>query len=135
MSEDTHRAKKRQRSPSSNPIADGGEGDGSDGSDGCSQRKCPKTSGSGARVGEHPSDKGGDSSASGTGGHIESANSGNETAPPRVTKAPSWEPSTPRRRILNPNMSWLTWARRAALIDEADNGGLGEPGSRKGQPV
>jgi len=70
MSEDAHWAKKWQKSLSADPIADGGEGDGSISSDGCSPRKCPKTSDSGTRVREHPSVKGGDSSASGTGGHI-----------------------------------------------------------------
>jgi len=105
MLEDTYRAKQQQRSLSSDPVADGGEGDGSDSSDGRSLTKCPKTSGSGARVGEHPRVKGGDSSASSAEGHIESANSGNETAPPHATEAASWEPSTSRRRIRIPNMS------------------------------
>jgi len=123
MLEDAHWAKKWQRSLSSDPIADRDESDGSDGSDGRSQRKHPKTSGSSVRVGEHPSVKGGDGSASGTGGHIESANSVNETAPPHATEAHWREPSTPRRRILIPNMSWFTWARRAAMIDEAEDGG------------
>jgi hypothetical protein len=134
MSEDAHRAKKRQRSLSSDPIADGGEGDGSE-----SQSKRPRTSGSGASLGEHPGVKGGDSSASGTGGHLESANSGDETASPRATEVPSREPSTPRRRTLIPNMSWFTRARRAVVIDEAEDGCLGEDGglgeaSRQGLP-
>ena len=132
MLEDAHWAKKQQRSLSSDPIADGGKGDGSDGSDGCSQRKRPKTSSSGARVGEHPSVKGGDSSASGMGGHIESANSGNETVPPRATEAPLREPLTPRGQILIPNMSWFTRARHATMIDEAEDGGLGEGRFTKG---
>jgi len=100
ISEDAHRTKKRQRSLISDPIAEGGECVGSDGSDGHSQRKRPRTSGSGAGVGEHPSVKGGDSSTSSTGGHIESANSGDETAPPCTTEVPSREPfnpPTPRR--------------------------------------
>jgi hypothetical protein len=103
MSEDAHRAKKRQRSFSSDPIAEGREGvgsNGSNGSDGHSQRKRPRTSGS----------------------------------PPRATEIPSREPSTPRRRILIPGMSWFTRARRAAMIDEAEDGDFGEAGSRKGQP-
>jgi hypothetical protein len=153
ISEDDHQAQKRQRSLSSDPISEGGEG-----SDDHSQRKRPRP-GSGARVGEHPSVKDGDSSASGTGGHIESANSGDETAPPRATEVPSREPSpdtrtqpdmyrghhpavsgnpsTPRRRILIPSMSWFTsLARRAAMVDEAEDGGFrtGEAGSGKGQP-
>jgi len=137
ISEDAHRAKKRQRSLTSDPIAEGGECVGSDGSDGHSQRKHPRTSDSGAGVGEHPSVKGGDSSTSSTGGHIESANSGDGNAPPCMTEIPLREPfnpPTPRRRNLIPNMSWLTWARHAAMIDEAKDGGLGEAGSRKGQP-
>jgi len=74
---------------------------------------------------------------SSTGGHIESANSGDETAPPCTTEVPSWEPfnpPTPRRRNLIPNMSWFTRTRRAAMIDKAKDGGWGEAGSRKGQP-
>jgi len=79
---------KRQSSISSDPIADAGEGVGSDGSDGHSQMKCPRTSGSGARVGEQPSMNGGESSMSSTGGHIEFANLGDETVPPCTTEVP-----------------------------------------------
>jgi len=100
MSEEAHRAKKRARSFSSDPIAEGREGVGSDGSDGHSQKKRPRTSGS----------------------------------PPRAAEVPSQEPSIPRRRILIPGMSWFTRARRAAMIDEGEDGGFGEAGSRKGQP-
>jgi len=46
MSQDTHRAKKWQRSFSSDPIAERHKGDSSDSSDGHSQSKCPRTSGS-----------------------------------------------------------------------------------------
>jgi len=137
ISEDAHRAKKRQRNLISDPIAEGGECDGSDGSDSHSQWKRPRTSGSGAGVGEHPSVKGGDSSTSSTRGHIESANSGDETAPPCTTEVPAQElfnPPTPRRRNLIPNISWFTRARHAAMIDEAKDGGLRKAGSRKGQP-
>jgi hypothetical protein len=87
ISEDDHYVQKRQRSLSSDPISEG-----DDGSDNHSQRQRPRP-GSGTRVAEHPSVKDGDSSVSGTGGHIESANSGDETAPPRTTEVPSWEPS------------------------------------------
>jgi hypothetical protein len=51
--------------------------------------------------------------------------------------AVSGNPSTPRRRILIPSMSWFTsLARRAAMVDEAEDGGFrtGEAGSGKGQP-
>jgi len=66
ISEYAHRAKKPQRSLISDPIAEAGECVGSDGSNGHSQRKRPRTSGSGAGVGEHPSVKGGDSSTCNT---------------------------------------------------------------------
>jgi hypothetical protein len=153
ISEDDHHAQKRQRSFSSDPISEGGEC-----SDDHSQRKRPRP-GSGARVREYPSVKDEDSSASGTGGYIESANSGDETASPRATEVPSREPSpdtrtqsdmyrrhhpavsgnlsTPRRQILISSISWFTsLTRRAAMVDEADDGGFrtGETGSGKGQP-
>jgi len=137
ISEVTHQAKKRQQSLISDPIAEGGECVVSDSSDGHSQRKRRRISGSGAGVGEHPSVKGGDSSTSSTGGYIESANSGDATVPPCTTEVPSWEPfnpPTPRCRNLIPIMSWFTRACRAAMIDEAEDGGLGEAGSRQGQP-
>jgi len=58
MSEGAHQPKKRQRSFSSDPIVEGRKGigsDGRDGSDGHSQRKHPRTSGSPPRATEVPS--------------------------------------------------------------------------------
>jgi len=132
MSEDAHRAKKRQRSFSSDPIAEGREGvgsvvsDGSDGSDGHSQRKRPRTSGSPPRAVEVPSDS--------SDGHSQRKRPRTSGSPPRATEVPSREPLTPRRQIVIPGMSRFTRARRAAMIDEGEDGGFGEAGSGKGQP-
>jgi len=126
MSEDAYRAKNRQRSFSSDPIAEGREGVGSDGSDGHCQRKCPRTSGSPPRAVEVPSD--------GSHGHSQRKRPRTSGSPPCVTEVPSQEPLTPRRRIVIPGMSWFTRARRAAMIDEGKDGGFGEAGSGKGQP-
>jgi len=126
MSEDPHRAKKRQRSFSSDPIAEGREGVGSDGSDGHSQRKRTRTSGSPPREVEVPSD--------GSDGHSQRKRPRTSGSPPRATEVPSREPLTPRRRIVIPGMSWLTRARHAAMIDEGEHRGFGKAGSGKGQP-
>ena len=95
MSEDAHRAKNQQISFSSDPIAEGCEGDGSDGSNGSngsnghSQRKCPMTSGSPPRAVEVPSD--------GSDGHSQRKRPRTSGSPPRATEVPSQEPLTPRR--------------------------------------
>jgi len=132
MLEDAHRAKKWQSSFSSDPNAEGRKGVGSNssvgsnGSDSHSQRKCPRTSGSPPRAVEVPSD--------GSDGHSQRKRPSTSGSPPRVTEVPSWEPLTPRRRIVIPGMSWFTRARRAAMIDEGKDEGFGEARSGKGQP-
>ena len=132
MSEDAHRAKKWQRSFSSDPIAEGRKGVGSDSSNGSngsnshSQRKRPRTSGSPPRAVEVPSD--------GSDGHSQRKHPRTSGSPPRVTEVPAREPLTPRRQIVIPGMSWFTRAHRAAMIDEGEDGGFGEAGSGKGQP-
>jgi len=126
MSEDTHRAKKRQRSFTSDPIAEGREGIGSDSSNGHSQRKRPRTSGSPPCAVEVPSD--------GSDGHCQRKRPRTSGSPPRATEVPSREPLTPRHRIVIPGMSWFIRARRAAMIDEGEDGGFGEAGSGKAQP-
>ena len=88
MLEDAHRAKKRQRSFSSDPIAEGHERVGSDGSDSHSQRKRPRTSGSPPRAVEVPSN--------GSNGHSQRKRPRTSGSPPRMTEVPSREPLTPR---------------------------------------